>query len=82
MSQQKVAQNRDYAKAFADQLMQKIAREGFEDLPAVEDGYDEINVVETYGERGMLGRDGLVLEMASGTEVHLAIQAYTPAGAR
>lgn len=72
MSRQQLTENRGYAKAFADLLMQKIAREGF----------DGINVVETYEERGMSGRDGLVLEMASGAEVYLAVQAYTPAGAR
>ena len=82
MSRQQKVQNRGYAKAFADQLTQRLARDGFEELPDVEDGYDEINVVETYGERGIPGRDGLVLEMASGAEVWLAIQAYTPAGAR
>lgn len=81
MSQQKV-QNREYARAFADQLTQKIAREGFDELPGLEDGYDEINVVETYEERGVPGRDGLVLEMASGTEVWIAIAAHTPAGGR
>ena len=85
MTGQQLSEDRKYAAAIEEELVDLLAGREIPNLPVIIEGETgaEVNVVETYTEAGVLGRDrGLVLHMSDGAQVRLTIQAYTPRSER
>ena len=70
-----LTQNRGYEERLESALMTVLAGADLNEVDP-EDG-DQAEIVETFREYGLVGNRGLVLQMASGAEVRLTIQAFT-----
>lgn len=83
MTRQQLTEDRTYAAAIEEELVEILAGHEFPNLPTIIEDMGpgaEVNVVETYEEAGVMTRDrGLVLDMSDGAQVRLTIQAYVPA---